>query len=107
MPYCGVVDVFLGGTLVATIIPSGTMGVSGHFSAPSTLGTHNLMATGAFLHSPDETNPALCLASARIDVVAAPTPTGVSAVPPESESSPAEPEAGTAPVSATPLHVTG
>jgi hypothetical protein len=112
MPACGPTSVFLGTSLVGTF-PSGS------FAAPFTLGTHTLTAQG------DLTTERIfggdvapCTAAANFDVVATPTHTGASGeseigpgepetAAPESESGPRAPEATTAPVSATPHHVTG
>ena len=94
---CGPVTAALGTTTIATF-PAGD--ITGSFAAPSTLGVHTLTAAGATGqadHASEFINLALCGAAAQFDVVAGTTPPEVSG----------EPEAGTAPVSATPLHVTG
>ncbi len=92
MKPCGEVTVRLGASLIATAY-------SGRFAAPSTLGAYTLTATA---NSPDD-NPVLCSASAHFEVVAATTSTTSG----EPQTGPSAPEAGRAPISATPLHVTG
>ena len=123
MPYCGPVDVLLGGTLIASTFPQGTMAISGHFTAPSTFGVQSVTSRGEWLHGFNLPNPSLCLASTEFAIVAAPTNTGASgeaetgpgenqsvpptAATPKSASAPIAPEAAPAPVSSSPRHVTG
>jgi hypothetical protein len=103
MPDClPIANVTLDTTFIGTSL-------SDSFSAPSTLGAHTLTANGDLTTERVLGNIALCVVSAHFDVVAA-TSTPTSALPTASSepgTGPGETQAGTAPISATPLHVTG